>query len=203
MDIRDALFNRIYELMTLDSNIVFITADQGAFLLPKLMNDFPTRCFNIGIAEQNLINVASGLTMGGKKVFCFGIASFITYRCYEQIKINISDNNLPVTIIGAGPGLSYGSDGPSHHAIYDVEIMRLLPNMMILTPRTDMEAREAVDLAYKHNGGSYIRLTKGNLPRCYGKYVDESCEVPFAVYSKECSYVVRLDLEKIGASGLW
>ena len=97
----------------------------------KIKNHLKNQYFSIGIAEQNLISVGAGLALGEKKPFLYGISTFVTLRCYEQIVVDLCNMNLGCTIIGSGPGLTYASDGPTHHSIQDISIMRIMPNMTI------------------------------------------------------------------------
>ncbi|OHE57937.1 MAG: hypothetical protein A2Z47_00765 [Thermodesulfovibrio sp. RBG_19FT_COMBO_42_12] len=166
-DIRDAFFDHLYDLAAKDKNLIFLTADMGALSLERFRNDLGSQYINAGIAEQNLVSVASGLALGGKKVFIYAIAPFITQRCYEQIKIDICGMRLPVTIIGSGPGISYGSDGPTHHAIDDIAIMRNMPYINILNPSDSVLSEAAAGFAYESNDPIYIRLDKGRPPVLY------------------------------------
>ena len=111
-----------------------------------------------------MINVAAGLAIAGKIVFCYSIASFATLRCLEQIKVNICSMNLPVTIIGAGAGFSFGYDGPTHHGHQDVSSMRLLPEMSILELSSNDVAVNAIDYVLEKKTPCYIRLDKGPFP---------------------------------------
>ena len=140
IDIRDAFFDELYEIAKEDKEVLFLTADMGALSLEKFKRDLPSQYINVGIAEQNMISVAAGLTLGGKKVFVYAIAPFITQRCYEQIKIDLACMRLSVTIIGAGAGIAYNSDGFTHHATQDIAIMRALPGMIILNPADSVTA---------------------------------------------------------------
>ena len=164
LDIRDVFFDRLYELGSQNSNIMIISADMDAFSLRRFANDFPAQYLNIGVSEQNMINVATGLAIAGKIVFCYSIASFATLRCLEQIKVNICSMNLPVTIVGAGAGFSFGYDGPTHHGHQDVSSMRLLPEMSILELSSNDVAQKAVDYAIQTKSPCYIRLDKGLFP---------------------------------------
>src|SRR5512136_2494409 len=83
LDIRDAFFDRLYEIASTDSNVMFLTADMGAFSLEKFKADLPGQYINVGVAEQNLVSVAAGLALAGKRIFIYAIAPFITQRCYE------------------------------------------------------------------------------------------------------------------------
>lgn len=164
MDIRDALFDEVYNIAKNDKDVVFITADADAFSLHKFKEDFPDRFINVGVAEQAMVNIASGLALSGKKVFIYAIIPFITMRVYEQIKVTICSMNLPITIIGAGAGLSFSNDGPTHHAIQDISIMRTLPEISIYNPFDAFTAKNCILEAYNDNKPSYIRLDKGEFP---------------------------------------
>ena len=164
IDIRDTFFDRIYEVGSKDSNIMVISADMDAFSLRKFAKDYPKQYLNVGVSEQNMINVAAGLAISGKIVFCYSIASFATLRCFEQIKVNLCSMNLPVTIVGAGAGFSFGYDGPTHHGHQDVSSMRLLPEMSILELSSNDIAKKAVDYAVQNKSPCYIRLDKGTFP---------------------------------------
>ena len=166
-DIRDAFFDEIYEIGRTDRNMLFLTDDMDAFGLRKFVRDFPAQFINIGVAEQNQVNVAAGLTLCGKRVFIFGICSFMTMRCFEQIKFNICGMNLPVVVVGIGAGFSFDSDGPALHGTQDIAIMRSLPEMTIYNPPDAMSASAVARLAYEKNGPSYIRLDKGAYPVIY------------------------------------
>ena len=120
----------------------------------------PNQYLNVGVSEQNMINVASGLALSGKIVFCYSIASFATMRCYEQIKVNLCSMNLPVIIVGAGAGFSFGFDGPTHHGLQDLSSMRLLPEMTIVDLSSNDIAKKSIQFAF-NNGPLYIRLDKG------------------------------------------
>jgi len=167
IDIRDAFFNRIYDIASKDKDVVFITADADAFGLKRYRDDFPTRFINIGVAEQNMVAVSAGLALSGKCVFIYAIIPFVTMRCYEHIKVNICSMNLPVTIVGAGAGLSFGNDGPTHHAVHDIAVMRVLPEMTILNPGDACSASKCAQFAYESRGPCYVRLDKGVFPVLY------------------------------------
>ncbi|MBA7566560.1 Apulose-4-phosphate transketolase subunit B [subsurface metagenome] len=174
IDIRDAFFNEVYAIASRDPNVIFLSADMGAFSLNAFKKDLSSQHINVGVAEQNLVSIAAGLALGGKKVFIYSIAPFVTYRCYEQIKIDLSCMRLPVTIIGSGPGITYSSDGPTHHAIQDIAIMRALPEMMILNPSDPVTAAAAARISYKNDGPVYVRIDKGKLPLLYDNEEDFS-----------------------------
>ena len=160
-DIRDAFFDEIYELASKDKDVFFISADADAFSLKKFKRDMPEQFINVGVAEQNMALVASGLALAGKKVFIYYITSFVSMRCFEQIKANICSMNLPVYIVGLGAGYSFSYDGPTHHATQDIAIMRTLPEVSILNPCDDVSSRAAARACYNKNGPVYVRIDKG------------------------------------------
>lgn len=165
MDMRGAFFDEVYRLAKQDSNVVFLTDDMDAFSLDKFRCDMPERFINVGCAEQNLINVAAGLAMAGKKVFAYGICSFVTSRCYEQIRVNISSMELPVVLVGVGPGFSFSFDGPTHHGLSDIALMKTIPEMRIWNPSDGLLAKVMANTAYSEQTDPiYIRLDKGDFP---------------------------------------
>lgn len=172
IDIRDAFFDTLYDIAQKDRHVVFLTADMGAWSLNRFKEDMPGQFINVGIAEQNMVSVAAGLALGGKKVFIYSIVPFVTERCFEQIKIDICTMELPVTIIGTGPGLTYAPDGPTHHAIEDVSVMRALPGMTIFSPCDQYAAAAAADLAYACDDPVYVRIDKGKQSIRYNKNTD-------------------------------
>lgn len=174
IDIRDAFFDEIYNIAAKDKNVIFITADADAFSLRKYKKDFPGQFINVGVAEQNMIVVAVGLALSGKKVFIYALIPFIALRCYEHIKTNICGMNLPITIIGAGAGFSFENDGPTHHAIQDIAVMRTLPEMTILNPSDIQSAAVFARLVYQSSAPAYIRLDKGIRPAIYNNENDFS-----------------------------
>lgn len=169
IDIRDAFFDELYTIASNDSDVIFLTADMGALSLENFKKNLNSQYINVGVAEQNMVSVAAGLALGGKKVFIYGIAPFVTMRCYEQIKVNLSGMHLPVTIIGSGPGITYGNDGPTHHAIQDISIMRALPDMTIFNPSDSVMASAMAKMSYNIQNPIYVRIDKGKFPQLYSK----------------------------------
>jgi transketolase len=167
IDMRDAFFKDLYALAKEDSRVVLLSDDFGAPSLDKFRTDLPSQYFNIGISEQNMVSVAAGLSLSNKIVYIYAIAPFVTLRCYEQIKIDICNMNLPVTALGVGAGYGYSTAGPTHHAIEDIAIMRVLPNMTILSPSDSVMAAAFAKLSYDTLGPKYIRFDRGKLPLIY------------------------------------
>ncbi|RAZ22654.1 transketolase family protein [Campylobacter hyointestinalis] len=150
LTMRDAFFINLYEEMSKNENIYLITADFGAPMLDKIRESFNKRAINIGIAEQNAINIAAGLALEGKCVYVYGIAPFISMRPFEQLRINLSAlsslRNINVNIISVGAGVSYSISGPTHHCLEDLSLIRTLPNFEIFSPSDS----ELVNRYFKH-----------------------------------------------------
>lgn len=174
IDIRDAFFDELHAIAQRDASVIFMTADMGAFSLERFRRDFPERFINVGISEQTLVSTAAGLAVEGNRVFIYAIIPFVTLRCLEQIKVDLCVMNLPVTIIGAGPGFTYSSDGPTHHAVEDVAVMRALPGMRIYNPSEQATAQAAAHAAHTAGCPVYVRLDKGAWPVLYPQGVDLS-----------------------------
>lgn len=146
--------------MKRDPSIYFLTADLGFNALEPIEKEFPKRFINVGISEQHMIGMASGLAFEGKKVVCYSIASFAVLRPYEAIRDDVCYHDLDVKIVGVGGGYNYGAAGVTHHTIEDFAITRVLPNMKVLAPGYSWEAREATKALMQSGGPAYIRLGK-------------------------------------------
>lgn len=159
-DYRNAFFDEMFEQAKKNKNLIFLTGDISAHSLPKFQKKYPTRFYNLGIAEQNMITVATGLAMNKKKVFAFSMIPFLTMRCFEHIKIDICSHNLPVVLIGIGSGLSYDTDGHSAQAIFDIGVMRMLPEMEIYNPSDAISTKNVCKIISRSKKPAYIRLDK-------------------------------------------
>ncbi len=170
---RDVFIEGIYLRMRNDKSIFFLCADFGAPGLDKLRKTFKDRFINVGIAEQNLINISTGLALEGFTVYAYAIAPFLTMRAYEQIRINLSLSGqlreLNINLIGVGAGLSYDVSGPTHHCLEDISIMRTLPNLILFSPSDWVLAERFVDYSLRVKSPKYIRLDGKPLPRLFEK----------------------------------
>jgi len=180
---RDAFIERVYERMKKNNRLFFLTGDFGAPSLDKLRKEFRDRFINVGIAEQNLINIATGLALEGYIVYAYGISSFLTMRAYEQIRSNLSISSqikpLNVNLIGVGAGLSYDMSGPTHHCLEDISIMRLLPNFMVFSPSDWKLAESFVDYSINTKIPKYLRFDSKPLPSLYDNVNDLNLENGF------------------------
>lgn len=164
---RDTFWTTVYQLAKEDSNIIIISADMGAPALDKIRKELPSQFINVGISEQNAITIASGLALMGKKVFTYAIAPFITLRCFEQIRVENSMMNIPITIVGVGVGFGYEDSGPTHHLIEDIAIMRSIPNITIHTVTDNVMAAKIAEISCYMTNTNYVRLDRHSLPAVY------------------------------------
>jgi len=160
---RNATILALTKLANNNKNIILITADLGFGLFEDFAKKFPSQFFNVGIAEQNMIGIASGLAMEGKTVFVYSIGNFPTLRCLEQIRNDASYHGLNINIICMGAGFSYGALGMSHHATEDIAIIRALPGTTVISPSTDFEAYFATMNLAEQKGVTYLRLDKSKV----------------------------------------
>lgn len=169
---RDTLLQAVYEAMRADPGVFFVSADFGSPVLDKIRADCPDRFINVGIAEQNLINISAGLALEGFRVFAYAIAPFITMRCFEQIRVSLAllseIRKINVTLIGVGAGYSYVVSGPTHQCYEDISLMRSLPNMQVFSPADQFVAAALPAKCLRKNGPKYIRLDAQVLPPLYG-----------------------------------
>ncbi len=164
---RTTFVNTLRELARKDDRIFLITADMGYSILESFRDEFPDRFLNTGIAEQNTIGVAAGLSLSGKIVYVYSIIPFVTMRCFEQVRLDLAYNNTNVKLVGVGAGLTYGPFGASHHSIEDIAIMRSIPNMTVLCPGDPVETEQLVRRSYEQYGPMYIRLGKNGEPKIH------------------------------------
>jgi len=157
---RDAFLDKLTQLAAKDKDIVLLTADLGYGVFEDFESRFPGQYFNVGVAEQNMMGLASGLALEGKKVITYSIGNFPTLRCLEQIRNDACYHDLNITIVASGGGFSYGSLGMSHHATEDIAILRALPGMVVIAPGTAWEAGKATEALIKSEGTGYLRLDK-------------------------------------------
>lgn len=166
---RDVFIDKIFNAALKNKNIYFLTPDMGAPSLDKFRKQIPNQFIHCGISEQHMIAMAAGLSLKGKKVFCYAMAPFITSRCYEQIKCSIAAMKQNVNLIGIGVGLGYADAGPTHYTTEDIATMRVFPNIEILTPSDEISTEKIADYCVKKNGFRFIRLDRDALPQVYLK----------------------------------
>ena len=163
--IRDGFGEGLVEVGRRNPNVVALCADlTESTRVEAFKKEFPDRYIQLGVAEQNLATVAAGMAAVGKIPFISSYAVFSPGRNWEQIRTTICYNDVPVKIAGHHAGLSVGPDGATHQALEDIALMRVLPNMTVLTPCDAIEARKATIAALDHHGPVYIRLARVSSP---------------------------------------
>jgi transketolase len=161
---RNAFAKQITALAQQDPSIVLLSGDIGNRLFDDFKAKCPARFYNCGVAEANMIGVAAGLAMSGLRPVCYTITPFITYRCMEQIRIDVCYHQAPVIIVGTGAGLSYASLGSTHHSCEEMGMLRLLPGLCVMAPADEFEVRAALKSALKQSRPVYMRIGKKGEP---------------------------------------
>lgn len=187
---RDLFIETLCNRMAENQNIWFLAADLGSPALDRMRQEFPDRCLNVGIAEQNLVNVATGLALEGQVVYGYAIAPFISMRAYEQVRVNLSVSSqirpVNVNLIGVGGGVSYQVSGPTHHCLEDLGIMRILPNMTVFSPSDAALAAAFVDYSISHQSPKYLRFDGKALPVLYESVDQELLSTGFCELIPGC-----------------
>ena len=194
--IRGAIGEELAELGASNPNIVVLDADlSGSTKTSTFAKAFPDRFFNVGIAEQDLITTAVGLSLTGKIPFAATFAMFATGRTYDQIRNSVCYQKANVKIIGAHGGITVGEDGASHQALEDVALMRAIPNMTVIAPCDYEQARQAVRFASSVDGPVYIRSSRIDVPCIYdGSYKFDIGKVVLLKEGKDVTVISTGDI---------
>ena len=147
-----------------DPRVMLLTSDLGFKIFDKFASEFPGRFLNVGVAESNMIGVAAGLALSGMRPFAYSIAPFVTLRCLEHVRNDACYHRAAVTIVGVGGGYSYGPNGPTHHSLEDIAVMRVLPDMAVVCPGDPVEVEQAVGAAAAHGLPVYLRIGRAGDP---------------------------------------
>lgn len=162
---RDYFGEALLELGEANPKILALTADlESSLKLTSFKEKFPNRFFNVGVAEQNLIGVATGLSLEGFIPFCASFAVFLPGRCFDQIRVSVCQNKANVKLVGGHAGFSNSADGASAQSVEDIALMRSLPEMVVLCPFDGVETKELVKVVAKYNGPVYLRISKSEVP---------------------------------------
>ncbi len=155
----------LVELGKENKNVVVVDADLSCSTQTQFFaKEFPERFFNVGIAEQDAMTTAAGLSVVGKIPFVSTFAVFASGRAWEQIRNSICYPQFNVKIVATHGGITVGEDGASHQALEDIALMRAIPNMTVIVPADAEETRQAVKYAAEHKGPVYVRVSRSNLP---------------------------------------
>lgn len=165
---RNLFINTLTDLAATHDEIFLLCGDLGYSVLEPFATRFPGRFLNVGIAEQNMTQVAVGLALEGYQVFTYSIGNFPTLRCMEQIRYDVCYHEANVKILAVGAGYAYGPQGASHHTTEDLAMLRAIPNMLVCAPADPVEAVAAAQFMVRHRGPAYVRLNKAGEPRLHG-----------------------------------
>lgn len=172
---RNASTGIVYELIKQDKNVIAVTADNRNEIYDRIRKEYPHQYIDYGIAEGNMVASAAGLASCGKIPFLYTITNFMSMRAFEFIRNDVCISNQNVKFLGRSSGLVSSSMGPTHQGTEELALLRTLPNLLVITPGSPLEAREATRFAYHHKGPVYIRLEGFREPELY------DCSYKFAV----------------------
>jgi transketolase len=158
--VRQAFIRTLCNLAARDERIVLLTGDLGYMVMEPFRERFPSRFINVGVAEQNMIGLATGMAEAGLRPYAYSIATFVSLRPLEFIRNGPVLHHLPVRIVGMGMGFDYGHAGPTHHALEDVAIMRTLPGLTVVVPADSVQAGNAIRETASLPGPVYYSLGK-------------------------------------------
>jgi len=170
VDLRQSMIESFFAAVKDGVNLAVVVSDSTSTAkLAPFMAEYPERVVNVGIAEQSLVGVAAGLSLGGYVPVTANAAPFLVARANEQVKNDICYSNTNVKLVGLNAGFAYGPLGSTHHAIDDISIMRGFGNILILAPSDAVEARQMFAYAFAHEGPVYVRLDNAKLPVLHGE----------------------------------
>jgi transketolase len=159
----------LYNIAREDRRVILISNDFGAPSLDKFREDCASQFIHIGIAEQNMVNVATGLALAGKIVYMYSIAPFLPLRCYEQLRVHLAFKRYHITGVVVGAGYSYDLSGPTHHALEDIAVMNALPGMTILNASDSVMGAAFARMTYENPGPKYIRFDREKFTSLYAQ----------------------------------
>jgi transketolase len=165
---RNTFINTLVEQAKTCSDMFLLCGDLGFSVLEPFAEQFPDRFLNVGIAEQNMATIATGLAIEGYNVFTYSIGNFPTLRCMEQIRLDICYRNANVKTIAVGAGYAYGPLGVSHHTTEDIAMLRSIPNLLVTAPAA------LATFMSKYKGPAYVRINKSGEPKLHAGPVSVS-----------------------------
>ncbi len=165
---RQVISDTLLEKGKEDKNILVLTSDsRGSASMLKFGNELPEQIVEVGIAEQNLVGMASGLAHSGKKPFVTSPACFLSMRSIEQVKVDVAYSQTNVKLIGISGGVSYGALGMSHHSVQDLAVTRAIPGLDVMMPADRHEAKKMIEALVDYDRPAYIRVGRNPVEDCY------------------------------------
>lgn len=172
---RSTFVNTLTELARKNDKVMCVIGDTGFSVFEEFEKEFGERFINVGIAEQNFVSVGAGLAAMGMKPYIYNVVSFMTLRGMEEIVLDVCYQENPVVLVGVGGGHAYGPAGPTHHAYFDIAMMRMFPNMTVVCPADPVEMRAAMLASETYDKPLYIRIGRSVDP------VVHKVKVPFEI----------------------
>lgn len=155
---RSTFVNTLSEMARKNDKIICVIGDTGFSVFEEFEKEFKERFINVGIAEQNFVSVGAGLAAMGMKPYIYNVVSFMTLRSIEEIELDVCYQENPVVLVGVGGGHAYGPAGPTHHAYFDIAMMRMMPNMTVVCPADPVEMKAVMEASESYNKPMYIRI---------------------------------------------
>lgn len=203
---RNLVINKIHNLMKTNEKIFFLTADMGINLVEIFKNDYPKRYLNVGIAEQNLISIASGLANIGYIPVAYTISNFLTHRCFEQIRNDIVLHSYPLVLVGTSSGFDNAPLGPTHHMVDDWGCLKNFANFEIYSPTSNVFATSKIEEVLSNPRQCFFRLAKGDFSQfnetkdffyCEGDVATKILYISYGNLSKTLFDLYRNDQKNI------
>jgi len=149
-----------------------IAGDAGFGVWENFQEQLPSQYINPGINEQATIGLAAGMALSGHKVFYYNIIPFVMMRCYEQVRLDICYQELPIVLVGIGSGITYAPAGMTHYSVEDITLAKTLPNLNIISPSDPIQVQKALDFAIESNKPTYIRISRSGEPKLFDREID-------------------------------
>jgi len=184
---RATFVKTLEELAQKDKRVFCVLGDTGFSVFEGFEKKFPQQFLNVGIAEQNFVSFGAGLAAMGMRPFIYNVASFMTYRAFEQIELDVCYQENPVVLVGVGGGHAYGTAGPTHHAYFDLALMSGLPNITVICPADPVEMRAAMIYAYQLRKPVYIRIGRSANDVIHAEKILKFTEPSALLMSKGCN----------------
>lgn len=178
---RNTAANLVFEYCKTHADGYLVTGDAGYGVWDTFKDELPQQYINPGINEAACIGLAAGMALSGHKVFYYNIIPFVLMRCYEQVRLDICYQELPVVLIGIGSGITYAPAGMTHYSIEDIALAKSMPNLTIISPSDPVQTKKAVEFAIKSNQPTYIRISRSGEPILF----DENIDIQKPIYLKK------------------
>jgi transketolase len=169
---RNTAAKKVYEYCKENENGFLISGDAGFGVWEDFQDDMPKQYINTGINEAAMTGLAAGLSLSGHKVFIYNIIPFLIMRNYEQVRVDIAYQNLPVVFIGIGSGLTYAPAGMTHYSVEDIALAKTMPNLNIISPSDPIQVEKAMQYAIASKNPTFIRISRSGEPSIFKKDID-------------------------------